>query len=198
MNRIVLISAMLILVSENLMAQSNSDAAWSGEGQAGTETRNESQAADGVEPDQARESQRRKAQMQSRQVVGEAARPEWPQAESDAEPDDPEADRRVRKSGAGGSSAADKIDRGNPTSSEMLQRRDQSKAIKQEYRDSGTKQKGKKPWHKSNLDDADSEGETSRDDGAVTTGPVDEPDQARGKKNRPQSRPDRNDDNDHD
>jgi hypothetical protein len=198
MNRIVLISTLLILVSENLMAQSNSDAARSDEAQAQTETRTESQAKAGAEPDQAREAQRRKAQMQSRQAVGEAARPEWPQAESDAEPDDPEADSSVRKSGAGGSSAADKIDHGNPTSSEMLQRRDQSKAIKQEYRDSGTKQKGKKPWHKSNLDDADSDGDTPGDDGAVTTGPVDEPDQARGKKNRPQSRPDRNDDDDHD
>jgi len=198
MHRIVLISAMLILVSENLMAQGNSDAARSDEAQAQTDTRTESPAESGAEPEQAREAQRRKAQMQSRQAVGEAARPEWPQAESDAEPDDPDADSRVRKSGAAGSSAADQIDHGNPTSSEMLQRRDQSKAIKQEYRDSGTKQKGKKPWHKSNLDDADSDGETSGDDGAVTTGPEVERDQARAKKSKPQSRPGRNDDDDHD
>ena len=198
MNRIVLISAILILVSGSLMAQSNSDAGQSGTAQTRNEAQAEAQAEIQAEQDKAREAQLRKAQKQSRQAIGAAASPEWPQAESDAEPDDPDHDNSVRKSGTGRSKAADSVDHGNQTSSEMLQRRDQSKAVKQEYQDSGTKQKGKKPWHKSSSGDSGSDGEASRGEGDATTTPKAEPDQGKNKNSKkPQSRPDRNDDKDH-
>ncbi len=147
-----LILVNLILASGSVMAQWNSDAAKPGANQAQAEA------------DEAREAGLRKAQQQSRKVIGEAAPPEWPQPT-------PDPDSRDARPDSTDPGAADADDHGNATSRDMLQRRDQSKAIKQEYKDSGEKHKGKKPWHtsakgerNSGSDNAGSDDDKAQDD----------------------------------
>lgn len=131
MNKIVVYCSMLILASGGALAQGNSP------------DKDSKAARDAARTEQQEPSEARaqKAQRQADRAIGEAANPDRSDGAVYAG-DGIDTDREsVPK-------AVDRADHGNATSQEMLRQRDESKAIKEEYRASGKKQAGKKPWHK--------------------------------------------------
>ena len=131
MKTVILICSMLILASGGALAQGNS-------ADKGSKVAREPARAEQDEPSEVRAE---KAQRQADRAIGEAANPDRRDAAGHTG-DDVKADRESLPK------AVDRDDHGNATSQEMLRQRDESKAIKEEYRASGQKQAGKKPWHK--------------------------------------------------
>ncbi len=127
----MVLCSMLILASSGALAQGAG--AEDGSGPATEQAK--------AEPDAPSKARAEKAQRQADRAIGEAANPDRRDAAGHTR-GDVKADREsVPK-------AVDRDDHGNATSQEMLRQRDESKAIKEEYRASGEKQAGKKPWHK--------------------------------------------------
>ena len=163
MKGIIFLCSMLILASGNALAQSDS-----GEKPAGA-SRQTDKRKEAV-------SETERARREADKAIGEAANPDRQAGPA------VDGDESARETG---SRAADHMDHGNETSQEMLRRRDESKAIKEEYKASGKKQSGKKPWHTAGRDN---------DDGADAGGEA-----GKGKsKSGKAGKSDRSDDQDHD
>lgn len=131
MKTFIVICSMLILASGGALAQGTS-------AEKGSKAAREAARAEQDEPSEVRAE---KAQRQADRAIGEAANPDRRDAAGHTG-DDVKADRESLPK------QVDRDDYGNATSQEMLRQRDESKAIKEEYRASGEKQAGKKPWHK--------------------------------------------------
>lgn len=168
MKNVIFLCSMLILASGNALAQSESE-----DKPAGASQRQSVKKTGAV-------SETERARREADKAIGEAANPDrrtGPDPESG-----PESGRDS------GTRAADHEDHGNETSQQMLQRRDESKAIKEEYKASGKKQSGKKPWHTHGRDqEADEDDAGARGKGGVGKS-------GSGKKGKS----DRSDDQDHD
>jgi hypothetical protein len=121
-------------------------------------------------------SEAERARRQADRAIGEAANPDR-SAGAVSEDRDPGDQRESRE--------ADREDHGNETSREMLQRRDETKAIKDEYKAAGEKQSGKKPWKTAGKDpDAGDDPEDQAGEGKS--------------RSRASGAPGRSDDRDHD
>ena len=164
MKGVIFLCSMLILASGNALAQSDS-----ADKPAGASQKQTGKQAGAV-------SETERARREADKAIGEAANPD---RQAGTQADDGESGREP------GSRAADHEDHGNVTSQEMLHRRDESKAIKEEYKASGKKQSGKKPWHTAGRDDDE------REDAKARAG------KGKSKSGKPGD-PDRSDDQDHD
>jgi len=131
MKTFTIICSMLILASGGALAQGSG-------AEKGPKIAREPARAEQDEPSEVRAD---KAQRQADRAIGEAANPDRRDAAGHTG-DDVKVDREPV------SKEVDRDDHGNATSQAMLRQRDESKAIKEEYRASGQKQAGKKPWHK--------------------------------------------------